>query len=121
MRVLLVGTGYAMPVAIRTSVVRKGSFEFWSPISLYHLNASREALAHGCLQKDGALVTGQGGPEHDGRFLGVTVDPREGEQVPNATVSIWMTARAQAACGTAPRFWFLRHLERITYFSARIS
>ena len=27
-----------------------------------------------------------------------------------------MTARAQDAFGTAPRFWFLRHLERITYF-----
>ena len=35
--------------------------------------------------------------------------------------SIGMTARAQAAFGTAPRFWFLRHVERITYFSARIS
>jgi len=39
--------------------------------------------------------------------------------VPYATVPFWMTARAQDALGTAPRFWFLHHLERITFFFAR--
>jgi hypothetical protein len=46
---------------------------------------------------------------------------RQANRWPKATVSIGMTARAHDAVGTSPRFWFLRHLERITYFSARIS
>jgi hypothetical protein len=79
--VLLVGTGNAMPVAIRARVLGKSSFELRAPISLQHLDASRKAPDHGRLQKDGTIVTGQCGPEHDIGLFGVNVDPREGEDV----------------------------------------
>jgi hypothetical protein len=79
--VLLVGTANAMPVTIRASVLRKGSFELWTPISLQHLNASHKAPTHGRLQKDGPIVTGECGPEHDIGLFGVNIDSRKGEDV----------------------------------------
>ena len=47
--------------------------------------------------------------------------PKSIESIPCLLARTSTTCHAAPACGTGPRFWFFFHLERVCYFSERIS
>ena len=78
-----------MPIAIGASLRGKRPFAFRTSIGLQDRTVPRKASGHGGLYKGRALVPGQGGPDSDRCFRGITIAPREGAPVANRHGSHW--------------------------------